>query len=37
MYLETDRLIIRSMELADEKAYIEMASDGSLDEDIFSG
>lgn len=37
MYLETDRLIIRSMELADVKAYIEMASDGSLDEDIFSG
>lgn len=37
MYLETDRLTIRSMELSDEKAYIEMAFDGSLDEDIFSG
>lgn len=37
MYLETDRLIIRSIEMADVKAYIEMASDGSLDEDIFSG
>ncbi len=37
MYIETDRLIIRSIELTDEKAYIEMASDGSLDEDIFCG
>jgi len=37
MYLETDRLIIRSIEIADINAYIEMASDGSLDEDIFSG
>ncbi len=37
MYLESDRLIIRSIELTDEKAYVEMVSDGSLDEDIFSG
>ncbi len=37
MYLETERLIIRSMKLSDEKAYIEMASDGSLDRDIFPG
>ena len=37
MNLETDRLIIRSIEPADEKAYVKMASDGSLDEDIFCG
>ncbi|MBO5228244.1 MAG: GNAT family N-acetyltransferase [Lachnospiraceae bacterium] len=37
MYLETGRLIIRSIEPADEKAYVEIASDGSLDEDIFCG
>ena len=37
MYIETDRLIIRDMELLDEAAYVEMASDGSLDEDIFAG
>ena len=37
MYIETDRLIIRDMELSDESAYVEMASDGSLDEDIFAG
>ena len=37
MYIETERLIIRSMELSDENAFIEMASDGSLDEDIFGG
>ena len=37
MYIETDRLIVRNMEQEDDKAYIEMASDGSLDEDIFCG
>lgn len=37
MYLETERLLIRSIEPEDEKAFIEMASDGSLDEDIFGG
>jgi len=37
MYIETDRLIVRNMEQEDENAYIAMASDGSLDEDIFSG
>ena len=35
--IETERLIIRSMELTDEQAFIEMASDGSLDEDILCG
>lgn len=30
MFLETQRLIIRSLRPADEKAFIEMASDGSL-------
>lgn len=34
MNLETERLIIRSLELEDEKEYIKMASDGSLN-DIF--
>ena len=34
MFIETERLIIRSIESADEQAYIEMASDGSL-HDIF--
>ncbi len=37
MYIETERLIIRSTESSDAKAYIDMASDGSLDEDIFCG
>lgn len=37
MYIETERLIIRSTEPSDAKAYIDMASDGSLDEDIFCG
>lgn len=37
MYIETERLIIRSTEHSDAKAYIDMASDGSLDEDIFCG
>lgn len=37
MRIETDRLIIRDMEPEDENAYIAMASDGSLDEDIFCG
>lgn len=37
MHIETDRLIIRSTEFSDCEAYIEMASDGSLDEDIFGG
>ena len=32
MYLETERLIIRSIQLEDEQAFIEMASDGSLTE-----
>ena len=32
MYLETDRTIIRSIQLGDEKAYVEMAKDGSLAE-----
>ena len=32
MYIETERLIIRSIELGDEKAYAEMAKDGSLTE-----
>ena len=34
MIIETDRLKIRSIELRDEQAYIEMASDGSL-QDVF--
>lgn len=34
MFIETERLIIRSIESTDERAYIEMASDGSL-HDIF--
>ena len=37
MCIETERLIIRSTEQSDAKAYIDMASDGSLDEDIFCG
>lgn len=37
MYLKTERLIIRSIRPADKKAFIEMASDCSLDEDIFCG
>ena len=37
MYLETNRLIIRSIELEDEKAFTEIAADGSLAEDIFGG
>ncbi len=32
MHIETERLLIRSMKLTDEKAYVEMASDGSLHE-----
>lgn len=32
MVLETKRLFIRSFQLSDEKAFIEMASDGSLTE-----
>ena len=32
MYLETERLIIRSIQRGDEKAYVEMAKDGSLTE-----
>ncbi len=32
MYIETDRLIIRSIQHGDEKAYAEMAKDGSLAE-----
>lgn len=34
MFIETERLIIRSIESTDEQAYINMASDGSL-HDIF--
>lgn len=34
MFIETERLIIRSIEPTDEQAYIDMASDGSL-QDIF--
>lgn len=34
MFIETERLIIRSIEPMDEQAYIDMASDGSL-QDIF--
>ena len=36
MRIETERLIIRSLTLEDEQAFIEMASDGSLME-IFGG
>ncbi len=32
MHLETDRLLIRSLQPSDEKAFVEMASDGSLTE-----
>ena len=32
MYIETDRIIIRSIQRGDEKAYAEMAKDGSLTE-----
>lgn len=32
MYLETKRLLVRSIQLSDEKPFIEMASDGSLTE-----
>ena len=32
MYIETDRLIIRSIQHGDEQAYAEMAKDGSLSE-----
>ncbi|MDE5930960.1 MAG: GNAT family N-acetyltransferase [Lachnospiraceae bacterium] len=32
MHLETERLLIRSLRSTDEKAFIEMASDGSLTE-----
>ena len=32
MYIETDRTIIRSIQRGDEKAYAEMAKDGSLTE-----
>lgn len=32
MRIETKRLVIRSLTLADEQAFIEMASDGSLNE-----
>jgi len=32
MRIETERLIIRSLKLSDEQAFIEMASDGSLTE-----
>lgn len=32
MHIETTRLLIRSFRLSDEKAFIEMASDGSLTE-----
>ena len=32
MYIETDRIIIRSIQRGDEKAYAEMAKDGSLSE-----
>ncbi len=30
MHIETERVIIRSIDLSDEKAFVEMASDGSL-------
>lgn len=32
MYIETERLIVRSLERGDEKAYAKMAEDGSLEE-----
>lgn len=32
MFLETERLIVRSLQISDEKVFIEMASDGSLTE-----
>lgn len=32
MYLETRRLLVRNIQLTDEKPFIEMASDGSLTE-----
>ena len=32
MYIETERIIIRSIKRGDEKAYAEMAKDGSLAE-----
>ena len=32
MKIETDRLIVRSIEKGDEIAYAEMAKDGSLEE-----
>ena len=32
MYIETERIIIRSIQRGDEKAYVEMAKDGSLTE-----
>ena len=32
MNLETQRLLVRSIQLSDEKPFIEMASDGSLTE-----
>ena len=34
MFIETERLIIRSLEPGDAESYIEMAADGSL-QDIF--
>ncbi|MDO5156973.1 MAG: GNAT family N-acetyltransferase [Eubacteriales bacterium] len=34
MLLETERLVIRSVEMTDEKAFVDMAADGSLAEDI---
>lgn len=37
MYIETERLVIRSMCPSDANAFIEMASDQSLDRDIFPG
>lgn len=37
MYLETERLVIRSIHPDDERDYVKMAADGSLTEDIFSG
>lgn len=37
MNIETERLLIRSIQPEDTEAYTEMASDGSLDRDIFPG
>lgn len=37
MYIETERLIIRSIKENDESAFAEMVADGSLNEDIFCG